>query len=198
VLARLDADVIAVQEVTRGAGRGDQAALLADALGMHLARCEVRPHGEGTYGHAVLSRLPLDGVTVCDLTVGRREPRRAMRVDVGGLHVFACHLGLGPGERRAQVERLVRFLREPDVRRGRRVVLGDLNEWWRGPVARTLRAELGDGTSMRDRTHPAPAPLFALDRVYWEPPVVGVTRVHRGAPAGIASDHLPIVVELRH
>jgi len=50
--------------------------------------------------------------------------------------------------------------------RGLRVVTGDLNEWFPGPVGWALRRELS-GPRMR-RTHPAPLPLFPLDRIYWD------------------------------
>jgi endonuclease/exonuclease/phosphatase family metal-dependent hydrolase len=203
ILERIDADVVAIQEVTRvdGAERDDQAGFLARALGMRAVRCEVRPAGKGTYGHALLTRLPVLGSEDHDLTIPGHERRRCLRVDVevgdGALHLFSCHLGLGIRERRAQLERLVAFLRQSPAQVGRRVLMGDMNEWYRGPLALTLRRELGCGTSMRERTHPALLPVFALDRIYWDRALEGEVSVYQSPPARRASDHLPVVAELR-
>jgi endonuclease/exonuclease/phosphatase family metal-dependent hydrolase len=196
VLHEIEADVVAVQEVTRSPAV-DQAAYLAEALGLHLARCEVRPHREGTYGHAVLSRWPIAGCEELDLTVTRRERRRALRVDLaapdGVVHVFACHFGLSARERRRQIERLAAFV---DACPDGRIVMGDFNEWYRGPVAETLGRTL-DGVRPPPRTHPAPLPLFPVDRIYWDDAFTGDAIVHRSPLARVASDHLPIVASLR-
>ena len=96
-LRRLDADLVAVQEVDRDQGRShraDQARLLGEALGMEWryapallgtpgspdgwrAAVPGDPDPGGTaYGIALLSRLPLDQVeTVLLPQSGRDEPR---------------------------------------------------------------------------------------------------------------------------
>jgi len=200
VLARIAPDVVAVQEVTReeGTERGDQAAYLARALGMQFVRYEARPHGRGTYGHAILTRFPVVATESCDLTVGRGEARGCLRADVRAgeqlLHVFGCHLGLGLRERRQQVRTLLAFLRRAPV--GHRVLMGDMNEWHAGPVMRELSRELGS-VAHRPRTHPAFAPVFALDRIHWDVPLRGRIHAYRERPARLASDHLPLVATLR-
>jgi endonuclease/exonuclease/phosphatase family metal-dependent hydrolase len=79
---------------------------------------------------------------------------------------------------------------------GPRIVIGDLNEWFPGPVGRLLRREL-HGPRIR-RTHPAPLPIFPLDRIYWDRHLVSESfRVHRSRLARVASDHLPVVAQLR-
>src|SRR2546422_991827 len=48
------------------------------------------------------------------------------------------------------------------------------------------------------RTHPAPLPIFPLDRIYWDRELHADSyRVHRSQLARIASDHLPVVARLR-
>ena len=64
-LRRLDADLVALQEVDRDlprSGRVDQARALGEALGMdwRFAPALLGPGG-GAYGIALLSRLPLGG-----------------------------------------------------------------------------------------------------------------------------------------
>ncbi len=74
--------------------------------------------------------------------------------------------------------------------------MGDLNEWFPGPVGRALRREL-HGPRIR-RTHPAPLPLFPLDRIYWDRDLHSEGfHVHRSRLARMASDHLPVVARLR-
>jgi len=197
VIAEIGAEIVGLQEVL-----DDQLAWLAAALGMTLVMGEVRALGAGTYGNAVLTRLPVLAARGCDLSHGAREPRGALRVDLGldgnpGLHVFNCHFGLAFGERRAQMALLTEFIRLSRCV-GPRVVMGDFNEWHRGPVTRGLRREFASPMRRLRRTHPAVLPLFKLDRIYWDAELEGdEVHVHRSRLARMASDHLPVVARLR-
>ena len=203
VVAETGADVVGLQEVIRqnGTGHADQAAYLARRLGMAVVMGETRAHGNGTYGNAVLTRLPIVGSVRCDLSWARREPRGCLRVDLAvngsALHVFNCHFGLAFRERREQLELLAGFIRVSEEIAGPRVVMGDFNEWHRGPITRGLKREFASPMRRR-RTHPAVFPLFALDRIYWDRDLEGEAfRVHRSRLARVASDHLPVVARLR-
>jgi endonuclease/exonuclease/phosphatase family metal-dependent hydrolase len=201
VLLELDCDVIGLQEVVvqDGEARGDQARYLADRLGMEVVLGATRPHKGGVYGNAVLTRLPVVGVERFDLTIGSREPRGCLRVDVDvagrTLHVHNCHLGLGVSERRLQLARLREFLRQSS---GPRVLMGDFNEWYPGPVTSTLWREFVSRPPAVPRTHPALMPTFALDRLYCDAALAlpgEEMRPHRSETSRVASDHLPVVVK---
>ena len=206
VIAEMNPDVIGLQEVIREDGNvlptADQAAYLASKLGMELVMGETRPYGAGgVYGNAVLTRLPVLGAMRHDLSHGLREPRGCLRVDVGvgdvTVHVFVCHFGLAFRERRAQLELLAGIIRAGSCG-GPRVVMGDFNEWHRGPVTRGLRLEFKSPMRRMRRTHPAVFPLFRLDRIYWDVELEGEAfHVHRSRLARVASDHLPVMVRLR-
>jgi endonuclease/exonuclease/phosphatase family metal-dependent hydrolase len=204
VIAELAPDVVGLQEVIRedGIPRADQAAYLAARLDMsEIVMGETRAHGAGTYGNAVLTRLPVLGSGRCDLSCGVREPRGCLRVDLDvvgtPVHVFNCHFGLALSERREQLQLLGMFIRDSERLAGPRVLLGDFNEWHRGPVTRGLRREF-NSPMRRRRTHPAMFPLFALDRIYWDAELEGEGfSVHRSRLARVASDHLPVVARLR-
>ncbi len=203
VIAEVSPDVAGLQEVIReeGAVHADQAAYIADKLGMSLVMGETRVHGTGSYGNAVLTRLPVLGSERHDLSLGGREPRGCLRVDLDvkgtPLHVFNCHLGLGLAERREQVMRLGRFIRESERLVGPRVLVGDFNEWHRGPITRGLRREFASPMRRMRRTHPAMFSLFALDRIYWDVEIAGDEfHVHRSRLSRLASDHLPVVARL--
>jgi endonuclease/exonuclease/phosphatase family metal-dependent hydrolase len=203
VIAETHADVIGLQEVSRGAGRhdDDQAAFLAARLGMELVMGETRAHGRGTYGNAVLTRLPVLASARCDLSWGDREPRGCLRVDIGAgdatLHVFTCHLGLHPTERRRQLSVLSEFIAVSHQLPGPRILMGDFNEWHFGPITRGLRREFSSPMRRMRRTHPSWFPLFKLDRIYWDVALLGREfHVHQSRLARMASDHLPVISTL--
>jgi endonuclease/exonuclease/phosphatase family metal-dependent hydrolase len=204
VIGEMEPDVVGLQEVVRepGPGHEDQAAWLARRLGMELVMGETRAFGTGSYGNAVLTRLPVLGSARCDLTQDGREPRGCLRVDVAversAVHLFNCHLGLGLTERRRQLRVLAGFVGESARLVGPRVLVGDFNEWHPGPITRGLRREFVSRMRRMRRTHPAVFPLFALDRIYWDAGLEGEEfHVHRSRQARIASDHLPVVARLR-
>lgn len=196
VVAELDADLVGIQEVY-----DRQAETLARLLGMHAVMGVTCRRPEGHYGNAVLARMPIREHLCFDLSHGRREPRGGVRVDVDvhgqALHLFNVHFGLSVRERAQQVRLLVRDHILWERRLGPRVLVGDLNEWFPGSVGRTLRREF-HWIRRPGRTHPAPLPLFRLDRICWDRWLQGEqVRVHRSALAQVASDHLPVVARLR-
>ena len=198
VIREMDADLIGVQEVFR-----PQALGLAERLGCEVEMGPTRERDGHPYGNAILSRLEVRGSRTFDLSRPDREPRGGIRLDLALadgllLHLFNVHFGLKIRERAAQVRMLVREHILHDELTGPRVVVGDLNEWFwfPGAVGRTLRREL-HGPRIR-RTHPAPLPLFPLDRIYWDRDLAADGfHVHRSRLARVASDHLPVVARLR-
>jgi endonuclease/exonuclease/phosphatase family metal-dependent hydrolase len=202
VLEEIDADLVGLQEVFR-----PQALGLAERLGVQVAMGPTRERDGLPYGNAVLTRLAIRSSRTFDLSRPDREPRGGIRLDLempnrsgeganGLLHVFNVHFGLKIRERAEQVRMLVREHILHDELTGPRIVVGDLNEWFPGAVGRTLRREL-TGPRIR-RTHPAPLPIFPLDRIYWDRGLgVEGFHVHRSRLARVASDHLPVVARLR-
>jgi len=197
VIQEIDADLVGLQEVFR-----PQALSLAERLGVQVAMGPTRERDGLPYGNAILTRLAIRGSRIFDLSQPDREPRGGIRLDLemaeGPLHLFNVHFGLQIRERAEQVRRLVREHILHDELTGPRVVVGDLNEWFwfAGAVGRTLRREL-HGPRIR-RTHPAPLPLFPLDRIYWDRDLAADGfHVHRSRLARVASDHLPVVARLR-
>lgn len=210
VLKEIDADIVALQEVVCIPGdepEGDQAHYLARELGADFLFGENRKLWGGAYGNVVLSKLPMKTVKNHDLSVRGRERRGCLHVDVelAGrvLHVFNVHLGTAFLERRKQGRQLagLDILLNNELK-GPRLLLGDFNEWAPGLTTKLLRAHMQSVDIKkhlrRRRTYPGVLPMFHLDHIYHDESmeVVGLT-LHRTRTALVASDHLPLIAELR-
>jgi endonuclease/exonuclease/phosphatase family metal-dependent hydrolase len=213
VIAACDADVVALQEldVERTRSRGvDQPRAIAERLGLQLAFCPARECDDGHYGNAVLSRYPLETVrAACLPQLGARWERRAMqwvRVHAPGLslNVLNTHLGLHERERLLQAATILGRDWVHEARAaGPTVLCGDFNASPRSPVYQKLTSELRDAQlfpRQRSRprgTFPSLWPLFRIDHVLVSPELaVRQCRVMASVRAKIASDHLPIVVDV--
>jgi endonuclease/exonuclease/phosphatase family metal-dependent hydrolase len=210
VLKEIDADIMALQEVVcipGGEPEGDQAHYLARELGADFLFGENRKLWGGAYGNVVLSKLPMKTVKNHDLSVRGRERRGCLHIDVelAGrvLHVFNVHLGTAFLERRKQGRQLagLDILLNNELK-GPRLLLGDFNEWAPGLTTKLLRAHMQSVDIKkhlrRRRTYPGVLPMFHLDHIYHDESmeVVGLT-LHRTRTALVASDHLPLVAELK-
>jgi endonuclease/exonuclease/phosphatase family metal-dependent hydrolase len=206
VLADVGADVIALQEVI-GAGPQDagQAAELGAALGMGWVMAPARHLRGRLFGNVVLSRLPIKFHTQHDLSWKTCEARCVQRVDllVGDhvVHLYNVHLGTAVLERRHQALRLGSIVRDHRVT-GPKVVLGDFNEWLRGLATITLTSMLQSidiyAHLKRRRTYPGVFPILHLDHIYYEGDVeVRSVELPRTRKALMASDHLPLIADLR-
>lgn len=222
VLASVDADVICLQEVDRYFGDRsedvDQALLLSRALDMQLAwgpaidepRPDDRPRRQ--YGNALLSRLPILVSDVHRLP-GGGEPRIALRtmleLDGGTLWVTATHLTTRSPQERAEQVATLAGLHTEDMAAG--VLVGDFNARPDAPELDPLRERFTDAWELaadredqagwrfwqRDEghTHPAHSPHRRIDQA-WVSAGVAVASAQVIDAAG-ASDHLPLMVDLR-
>ena len=144
VIASIDADVVALQEVI-GPGLDSAGHLeeIGAALGMGWIMAPARELRRHQFGNAVLSRYPIREHSSHDLSWKTCEPRCGQRVavDVGGhglLQVYNVHLGTALLERRHQAPRVAGWVHDRRVS-GPKILLGDFNEWSpRGIVAASL------------------------------------------------------------
>jgi endonuclease/exonuclease/phosphatase family metal-dependent hydrolase len=217
VIAEARPDVVALQELDVGRARTggmDQAQAIARSLGMDFHFHPVLRVEEERYGDAILSALPLRLAKAGPLPEPPRrplffEPRGALwvAVELGGgveLQVINTHLGLLARERAVQVEALLGedWLNHPACRGRPVVLLGDLNAVPRSRAYRRLVGRLRDAqralSGRRPRpTFPARWPLLRIDHVLLGEGVeVRQVEVRRGPLERVASDHLPLVVDL--
>jgi endonuclease/exonuclease/phosphatase family metal-dependent hydrolase len=206
VLATIDADIVALQEVVGASPlKPGHAAELGAALGMGWVMAATRHRRTALFGNVVLSRFPIRHHVQHDLTWKTCEPRNVQRVDLEigtyTLHLYNVHLGTALLERRHQAARLAALVHDKRVA-GPKIVLGDFNEWARG-LATDLLAERLDSVDLRQHlrrrgTYPGIFPILHLDHIYFEGRVE-VLRVTlpRDRLTMVASDHLPLVADLR-
>ena len=193
VLRESGADVVAIQEPPRGPFGGHRLRRLSASAGYVAVVV-----GGGARTTALLVR---DGLTVTQpravrlrWTPGRT--RRGLAVaDVLGVRVVSAHLSLVPAERAQHLDRLLRVVQAAP---GGCVVAGDLNEDPGGPTHRRLALRLRDVTAGVGPTFTARNPRRRLDVVLTSGALrAGGARALRDEAARAASDHLPVLVDLR-
>jgi endonuclease/exonuclease/phosphatase family metal-dependent hydrolase len=208
VLGALDADVLAVQELDAGqprSGRMDQPALLADALGMSLVFCPTVKLNEGTYGHALLTRLPSIDTSVVPLPgIAGTEPRALIETTLSlgarTLRVIATHLSLSAAERALQVRAITARLAPWS---DSAALLADLNAGpgqigYRELTAGPLRDPFQRTPTRARCTWPSPWPFRALDHVLLSPSFhLRHAYVSAAGAARFASDHRPVVADVQ-
>jgi len=206
VIRRIEPDIIALQEVVGvGPHSAGQAEELGEQLGMQWVMAPTRHLRKSLFGNVVLSRLPILHHAQYDLTWKTCEPRCCQRVDLAvgthTLHLYNVHLGTAFLERRFQAGRLSAIVHDRRVEQPK-IVLGDFNEWMRGLATQMLSERLSSidlrAHLRRRRTYPGVFPVLHLDHIYYEGHVeVARVELPRTRLALMASDHLPLVAELR-
>jgi endonuclease/exonuclease/phosphatase family metal-dependent hydrolase len=206
VIRAIDPDLIALQEVIgAGPSSAGHAEELGALLGMGWVMAPVRHLRGCLFGNVILSRHPIVHHTHYDLSWKTCEPRGCQRVDVAlgddRLHNYNVHLGTAFHERRHQAERLGTIVHDRRVGVPK-VVLGDFNEWTKGLVTEILSQRLQSidlRTHLRRRrTYPGVFPVLHLDHIYYEGTVeVEKLELPRTRLSLMASDHLPLVADLR-
>ena len=199
VLREINADIIALQEVTSNSEiKDDILANLAAATGTTQIEGFTLTATGTAYGNAILSRLPVSEIKRIDISVKGREPRGVIeaKLNLNNQTVFlwATHLGLGIRERYMQIKKLLKIVDARENDPG--ILFGDFNEWllWsRSLLAISKRFN----TIQSPATFPSRRPLFKLDRI-WVRPAERLTtlRAHTTKLSRVASDHLPLVADI--
>jgi endonuclease/exonuclease/phosphatase family metal-dependent hydrolase len=135
-LRRLDADVIALQEVWDTADGAGQPAALAGALGYHHVFAAGLDASDAQFGNAVLSRWPIAAHATRHLpsTPTTEEFRVVLKAEIDGprgrLETYTTHLNWRYDEshvRQAQVRTLCEFVAESNGRAYPPILCGDFN-----------------------------------------------------------------------
>jgi endonuclease/exonuclease/phosphatase family metal-dependent hydrolase len=219
-VARLDADLICLQEVRRinhkEAARFvhwpdlPQADFLAPVGYEAVYRSNAfTQHGE--HGNALLSRYPVVTHAHEDMSDHRFEQRgllhATLRVHERPVHVIVVHLGLIAASRQRQMAQLSAYIEREIPPAEALIVAGDFNS----PIApvRWAQAALGEHNGLKrvgspkflhalrgHATFPSAMPVVQLDHVLVRHARTVSAHVPRGKAWARMSDHLPLIVEL--
>jgi endonuclease/exonuclease/phosphatase family metal-dependent hydrolase len=203
VIRESRADVVTLQEVdlnTRRTLGVDQARALGERLGMQHRFGQFMPYQGGFYGMAILSHLPILSHTNHALPPGP-EPRTTLTARIqlpdGGpqLLVASIHFYRTEAERLAQARATVAALAgEP----GPVVLAGDFNSRPGDPVMVMLAETFTEvPKAAPSHTFPSPAPDHEIDYFLVRPAARFVGSTARVLDERVASDHRPILLELR-
>jgi len=214
VIRAADVDVVGLQEVDRHfSARScfrDQAGWLGRRLGMRVAyggNVERWPRIPGAgcrqFGNAILSASPIvdhENVQLPRSGVHQQRGLLRARIEIGGVVwcVYATHLQHDdPDERLVQARAIRQVLGTPE----HTVLLADLNAQPTTPEVLILTDVLVDSWAVAGtgpgHTSASPAPTQRIDYVLHSPDVRSrVAVVLTSPPASIASDHLPVLVDV--
>jgi len=205
VIFRSNSEIVALQELD-GTSCVE---FFAKQLKMELFFVAARPRrkGEGSYGNAILTRLPAMLVRAASLprlhaaSEGRAAQWVRMATEFGTIDVLNTHLGLLRDETTLQAESLLgpEWLSAAELG-PYSVLCGDFNARPGSPAYRRLCSRLRDAQLGLPRplpTFPALFPLVRIDHVLTGR-ALAVTHVQvpSNANARWASDHRPLTVDL--
>jgi len=216
-LRGLHADIVFLQEVI---GRHEQHAtrfhewpdepqyeFLADSVWGEFAYGRNAVYDHGHHGNAILSRYPFVSFENQDVSDHRFERRGLLHTVVAvpgwrrNLHCVCVHLSLHERGRNRQLEAISGRLEELASRDVPIIVAGDFNDW-RHRATAILERRLGmtevsvAHLGRAQPTYPSVLPLLRLDRIYVRGFRVASSRVHRGKPWSMLSDHLAVSADI--
>ena len=178
---------------------------------MHLAFCPTVVAGGEQFGHALLSRYPIKVIRTDILRSGKQsarvQPRGALWVQlaVNGtkLNLMNTHFGLRRSERREQALDLLDRNWIGGIAEDEPLILcGDFNMFPRSEPYRALTRRLRDvqGEVMESaplNTFSTLRPMVRIDHIFVSRHFKATrVRVPRNHLTRVASDHLPLIVEL--
>jgi endonuclease/exonuclease/phosphatase family metal-dependent hydrolase len=207
VISDENADIIFLQEVDKNTGRNgytkDQAAELGALTKMNVAYFSAINYMQGYYGVAILSKYPLSNIRKLLLPKGNAaEEQRVMgmaQIDLPGkdsLVALVTHLQHNSNTSRLlQIKELVNATSSITIPL---VMGGDLNEQ---PSATDFFTVFDGGFTRTcttcPNTFPASNATAVIDYLAYKPAGKFSITNHKTVPETYASDHLPVVSELK-
>lgn len=203
VLAEIDADIVALQEVDRRFG-SRESALSASFVAAHSGYKAIdfspRVQSVGWHGNTILVRKDHEVLYHTALELPALEPRGAVLADIRTpdgvrVRVIGLHLGLVDLWRRRQAQSVLHQLDQLDEVLPT-IIMGDLNQWTTEGGALAHFSEHHQIIAPGPSFHAA-RPFVSFDRIITTTDVTMIEAgVHRSALSRRGSDHLPIWARL--
>lgn len=201
------ADIVGLQEVDKGverSGKRDLPAELAKLTGMRVHFDKNIPHQGGEYGNAVLTRFPIKSAKnthLKQLAPGEQRGVQQLVLDVRGREVLFINTHIdyraNPAERALDAEALKQMVSGAG---GRPVIMvGDFNAVPSSPFITSVKSFIADAWEIAGKgdgfTIPVKEPKRRIDYIFVSKE--SVTPLRLEVIRSIASDHLPLLAELR-
>ncbi len=215
IIAQYAPDIVALQELDVGrqrTGEVDQAEVIARTLEMDFHFHPAMQMAEEKYGNAILSHHPIRLIRAAELPRPPKapglEPRGALwvSIEIKGVpyQLINTHLGLSRYERLLQCNALLgeNWLGHSDCQ-GPIILCGDFNASPKSRVCRKLTVPLQDAQDSLPNHRPKPTwfgrlPINRIDHIFVDPSIeVHAVDVPRTVLTRNASDHLPLIVDIR-
>jgi len=202
VIAEIDADIVALQEVDRRFGTRTSSLSVENitaSTDYFPVRFGARPTSLGWHGNTILVRKGGKVLLHRQIILPQLEPRGAVMADIEihgfVVRVIGMHLGLVGLWRKRQALAVLQLLEALEEKLPT-VMMGDLNQWTTegGALAHFSRTHnvVAPGPSFH-----ASRPVLPLDRIITDLDFdVAESGVHMSPTAQMASDHLPVWARL--
>lgn len=203
VIRSVDPDVVTLQEVDQGTERASgvmQAEKLGELTGLDAYFSESLPYGGGSYGNAILTRLPVNGFRRHFLPNAEdHEPRSAgiLAVEANGVPIrfVSTHFNHRSAELRLEQARELRRLL--GTGNGATIVAGDLNATPESAVLESLQTWLAMAFAENpEPTSPARNPKAKIDYVLMDRKSAWTVLETRVLEESEASDHRAVLAVL--
>lgn len=199
ILERHNADIVALQEVNLRKKSSDiqnTYEYLKQKGGRYSCHAWTINDPIGNYGHVLFSKFPMKKQIIHDVSIPNREPRAIIEslvnFPVGQIRIITLHLGIGIRDKVHQLDRL----RDIILTGGTLpiILLGDFNQW----LGKNVENKLSDllDISPKLRSYPSFIPVLTLDRIMCTRSIE-IVHMKKIYEAWIASDHLPIVADIK-
>ncbi|MBL8594909.1 MAG: endonuclease/exonuclease/phosphatase family protein [Devosia sp.] len=202
ILAEIDADIVALQEVDRRFGERATTLspdLIVDFTNYMPVRFGIREQSLGWHGNVLLVKKGIEVRNPQRIELPAFEPRGAVMADVviSGItmRVVGMHLGLLGNSRMKQADAIVSHLEKLEQHMPT-VIMGDLNQWAEDGKCLIAFSRHHDVIPLGPSFH-SRRPMLQLDRIITSRDFkLESAGVHRTALARTGSDHLPVWASL--
>lgn len=180
----------------------NQFEFLADSVWDHFAYGKNAIYQHGHHGNAILSEIPFSNTQNIDASLLQYSRRGFLHgVLENGIHTLSIHLGLFETERRHQVIKLIRHIKETIPVDTPLILAGDFNDWNHRAhhliVSELALQEVYKAQHRRlANTFPSRLPLLAMDRIYTRGFTVTQAQILRGHRWHSLTDHCPLHADL--